>query len=258
MKELASTLRPFAAFAQLAGYTAVLVRIFSSGLHRRYWWFTIYLCYEAIRLGVMGFMPLATNLYGYMYFFTQPVTWCLYLLVILELCQLALRNHAGIATFARRALIIGLGISTAASLATLAFEAQTPGFNFLSGYVLIERLILSSLLILLLLFTGFLMYFPVPVNRNTVVHTRIFACYFLAKTIVLIFRNLISGDEAYAINIAVSLLATGTLAAWAMLLSRDGEEVKTTTSYRRDPETEERLIAQLDAINRTLLSSAKK
>src|SRR5688572_9628822 len=100
MKELASTLRPFATFAQLAAYVAVLARIFTSGLHHTYRWFTIYICYEAMRLAVMGLMPLATKMYGYTYFFTQPLTWCLYLLVILELCQLALRNHAGIASFA--------------------------------------------------------------------------------------------------------------------------------------------------------------
>jgi hypothetical protein len=259
VKELAATLRPFANIAQLAAYALVLARIFSAGLHKTYRSFTIYICFEAIRLATVGFIPVATNLYSYAYFVTQPFAWCLYLLVILELCQLALRNHAGIATFARRGLIGALGISTAVSLGTLAFDGEVPGLDdIVRSYFLVERLILSSLLIFLLLFTAFLAYFPVPVNRNTVMHTRIFACYFFVRTVILIFRNLISGDAVYGINIFVSLLATATLTAWAMLLSRAGEEVKTTTSYRRDPEAERRLIAQLDALNDTLLSSVKK
>src|SRR5262245_41759144 len=109
----------------------------------------------------MGFIPVATKLYGKLYFSTQPVTWCLYLLVILELYHLVLKNHAGIATFARRALMITLAISTVISLATLFFEAQEPNFNVVRTYVLIERLILSSLLVFLLLFTAFLAYFPI-------------------------------------------------------------------------------------------------
>jgi hypothetical protein len=140
----------------------------------------------------------------------------------------------------------------------LTFEAQQPEFDILRTYVLIERLIVSSLLFFLLLFTAFLAYFPVPVNRNTVAHARIFACYFLFKTALLVFRNLITGDAAYTVNIVVSLLATGSLISWALLLSPAGEEIKATTSRRSDPEVEERLVAQLDAINRTLLSSAKK
>jgi hypothetical protein len=258
MKEFAFTLRPFVTVAQLLAYLLVLIRIFSSGLHKTYFWFTIYICYESVRLALVWFMPYGTNLYAYTYFLTQPITWCLYLLVILELYHLALKNHAGIATFARRALMVALAGSTLLSAVTFAFEAQQPDFNPIRTYLLIERMILSSLLILLLLFTAFLGYFPVPVNRNTVAHTRIFACYFLLRTILLIFRNLITGEAIYGVNLVLSLLATACLTSWALLLSRAGEEISTSTSYRSDPEAEERLIAQLDAINRTLLSSAKK
>jgi hypothetical protein len=257
--KLLSTLRPFLTGAQLVAYVLVLVRIYSAGLHQTYRWFTIYMLYETVRLVVMGFLiPLATKLYGYIYFFTQPVTWCLYVLVILELYQLALRNKTGIATFARRTFVIALVISITLSLGTLAFESQQAEFNIPHTYMLIERLILSSLLVLLLLFTAFLAYFPVPVNRNTVVHTRVFACYFLVRTVLLIFRNVVTGDAVYIVNAVMQLLATASLISWAMLLSRAGEEVKALTNVRRSAEMEQKLIAQLDAINRTLLSSAKK
>ena len=264
MKELAIILRPFLTVAQLCACLLVLARVFSAGLHKTYRWFTVYLCYETARLALFGFMPVATKRYGDIYFSTQPVTWCLYVLVILELYRLALKNQPGIASFARRALMIALAASVLIAVATLAFETRESDFglfdvrNIIRNYVVIERLILSSLLIVLLLFTAFLAYFPVPLNRNAVVHTRVFACYFLLRTVLLIFRNLITGDAAYGVNMVLSILATASLLAWAALLSRAGEEIPTSTSYRRDPEQEERLIAQLNAINRTLLTSAKK
>ena len=259
MKDLAAALRPFLSAAQLLAFGVVLARIYTAGLNRTYRWFTIYMWYESVRLIMMGFFgPVATNFYAYLYFYTQPVTWCLYVSVILELYHLSLKNHVGIATFARKTLIIALAGATAVSLGTLTFESQQANFSVVSTYVLIERLILSSLLVLLLVFTGFLAYFPVPVNRNTLVHTRIFAVYFLVRTGILIFRNIVTGEAVHVVNIVVQLLATAALVSWALLLSRGGEEVKAVTSIRRAPEMEEKLVAQLDAINRTLLTSAKK
>ena len=259
MKSLAAALRPFLNGAQLLAFILVLVRIYTAGLHKTYRWFTIYMWYESVRLAVMGFfIPVATNLYAYLFFYTQPVTWCLYVLVILELYNLSLRNHIGIATFARKTLLIALAVATIVSLGTLAFESQQAEFNIVPTYFLIERLILSSLLVLLLFFTAFLAYFPVPVNRNTLVHTRIFAVYFLVRTGILIFRNMVTGEPVYVLNFVVQILAIASLVAWALLLSRAGEQVPAVTSLRRAPDMEEKLVAQLEAINQTLLSSAKK
>jgi hypothetical protein len=257
--KLIATLRPWVVVAQLIAHLLLLGRLFSTGLNQTYKWFSLYILFETVRAIPILFISPRTTMYGYYYLVTQPISWCLHLLVILELVHLVLKNHAGIATFARRALTVGLSLSTVASLATLAFEIQQPTFSIISTYVLIERLILSTLLILLLLFTGFLVYFPVPVNRNTVIHTRIFACFFLFKTVLLIFRNIVTSEQAYqGLNALLQIFATACLLAWATLLSRSGEEIKSATSYRSNPIDEERLVAQLDAINRTLLSSAKK
>jgi hypothetical protein len=258
MKQFGTTLRPYLIVAQFFAYILVLARIFSAGMHKKYKWFTAYIIFEAVRTAVAFAIPVATKLYAHVYFASQPITWCLYLLVILELYQLTLKDHVGIATLGRRVLMLALSVSTLASLATLAFEAQQPQFDIVRTYVLIERLIVSSLLFFMLLFMAFLAYFPVPVNRNTVAHARIFSCYFLFKTGLLVFRNVITGDAAYAVNIIVYLLSTVCLIGWALLLRPAGEEIRALTSRRSDPDAEERLIAQLNAINRTLLSSAKK
>lgn len=258
---LLRTLRPLITGAQLVAYTVLTFRLFSTKLNSVYRWFSAYILYELARVILFGFMNPRTNLYTAIYFVTQPITWCLYLLVILELYQLVLRNHPGIAKFGRRAVLIGLSVSTAISLATLFLDLQHPSPMYvrIATYVLIERLIVSSLLLFLLLLTAFLTYFPVPVNRNTVVHTRIFACYLTVKAALLIFRNMIVRDELAAmINLVVQLLSTACLVAWSVLLTRSGESVERRRPSGRDREAEERLIAQLDAINSTLLGSAKK
>src|SRR5688500_18193860 len=112
MKQLGTVLRPYLVVAQIVAHVLVLTRIFSGGLHRIYKWFTGYILFETVRVSVMGLLPIATKLYGQVYFASQPITWCLYLLVIVELYQLTLKNHVGIATPGRRVLTIALSVST--------------------------------------------------------------------------------------------------------------------------------------------------
>jgi hypothetical protein len=68
----------------------------------------------------------------------------------------------------------------------------------------------------------------------------------------------VESEHSTVINLVLQLLATVCLLAWAALLTPAGEQIQTATSRRRDPEAEEKLVAQLDAINRTLLASAKE
>lgn len=258
--KLALKLRPYTVAVQIAAYTALVWRLYSSGLHRIYRWFFAFVIFEAVRLAVMGSMNLQTNRYAEVYFVTQPITWFLYLAVLLELNRLALRNHPGIATLARRVGLSALVLAAAVLVVSLAVEGipAPQQSRFIATYVRIERLILSGLLVFLLVLTSFLAYFPVPLNRNLVIHARIFTIFFFVKAIVLVFRNQIAGEMVYTINLAVQGLAIGCLVAWTALLSRAGEDVPTASSHWRNTESEQRVLAQLDAINQTLVGSGRK
>ena len=258
--KLALQLRPYVIAAQVVAHAALAFRLYSTGLYRIYKWFFAYILFEGLRVAVMGSVDIQTDLYAELYFVSQPITWCLYLFILLELNQLALRNHPGIATMARKFIAGAIVLSTAVSLTTLLMNLQSAstGSQFIATYVLIERLILSSLLVLLLLLTIFLAYFPVPVNRNIVIHGRIFAVFFFVKTVMLLFRNLIAGEMVYTLNLALQGFSILCLAAWTLLLSPAGESTPTPSSRWRDPDSEDRVLAQLEAINRTLTGSAKR
>lgn len=257
---LVTLLRPYVAVLQIAAYLFLVLRLFRSGLYRTYKMFTLYVLYELARLSAVGFLDPTTKLYANFYFFSQPITWLFLLLVILELYELSLKNHAGIATWGRRVLASALFLSAIASVATVAVDIQQHAsvHHRLALYATIERVILLSLLLFLFALTWFLSHFPVPVNRNTIVHLRVFAIYFLMRGAVMLTVLVLGVEHRGIINLVQQISVTACLCAWAFLLTPAGETVVRASSYRADAETEERLLSQLNAINQTLLGSAKR
>jgi hypothetical protein len=252
-------LRLLLTLAQLAALLALLLRLFLSRLFREYRFFTAYILFELLRLCASLAIPSNTSLYSEFFFATESISWIFYVLVLMEVFQHALRSHPGIASFSRRVLFGSMIVAAVMSVSTLLISYETPSkFRILEQFLLIDRVILSSLLILIFLLTVFLRYFPVPLSRNSKVHATIFAAYFFFKTAVLLFRNLVGPQMVQQANIALFTLATLCLLGWARSLTRDGETIADTSAHRADPETERKLLAQLDAINSTLLKSAKK
>jgi hypothetical protein len=251
-------LRLYLTIIQIVSYLLVLTKLFRSGLWSKYRYFSWYIAFESLRIPVMLAVPYRSKLYGNVFFATQPISWLFFILVVLELFQLVLRNHAGIASLGRKALTLSLVLSTVISGATLLIELQEirPESAFLLNFILLDRLVMSSLLVLLLCLVAFLAYFPVPLVRNIRVHAAVFAAYFAVRTSVLFVLTLFGMDTVVIINIVGQLLAIFCLLTWTFLLTHAGEIAP--VRQRPTSDQEARLLAQLDAINETLLRSARK
>src|SRR6476659_4294940 len=141
-------LRLYFTIIQIVSYSLVLMNLFRSGLWRRYRYFCLYIAFEMLRVPTMLAIPFRSQLYGRLFFATQPIAWILFVLVVLELFQLVLRNHAGIATLGKKALTWSLVLSVVISGATLLIELQEirPESAFLVNFILLDRLVMSSLL----------------------------------------------------------------------------------------------------------------
>jgi hypothetical protein len=253
-----SQLRLYLSIIQIVSYLLVLTKLFRSGLWRKYRYFAWYIAFESLRIPAMLAIPYRTKLYGNVFFATQPIAWLFFVLVVLELFQLVLRNHAGIASLGKKALTLSLVLSTLVSAATLLVELQDtkPESAFLLNFILLDRLVMSSLLVLLLCLVVFLAYFPVPLVRNIRVHAAVFSAYFAVRTSVLFVVTLFGLDMVPIINIVGQSLAIFCLLSWTFLLTPAGEIAP--VRQRPTSDQEARLLAQLDAINESLLRSARK
>ena len=113
------------------------------------------------------------------------------------------------------------------------------------------------LLIVLLILSGFMAWFPVRVKRNAALCMAGFVVYFLSRVIGLLLINKVLAWQG---PIDAAMLGTGSacLLVWTMALRPESEESTVVIGHRWDPSAMERLSEQLDAINERLLNSSRR
>ena len=229
-------------------------------LHRIYFWFFIMLCFQALQS--LGMMPLKpdSDLYAWAYFLTQTALWVLYVLAVLELYSLALRKHQGLASLSRWFMLGALLVSVIVSALTLSADLSRPAgeFPILEYFSVFERGAAFSLVLFLLLLTGFLLWTPISIRRNIVVHASLYSVYFLATAALFFLRNIKGAELREAVCIALLSANALCLLLWILLLNKRGEEILMVVRSRWQPADEIRLARQMDAVNAFLLKSSGK
>jgi hypothetical protein len=227
-----------------------------SRLFRVYKWFFFFLCFQITRSLVLLPFPPNRRTYALVFLITEPILWLLYILVVLELYSLALRNHPGIASLSRWTLSAALVVSVVISAVTLRVDLSRPSgrYRLLVYYSVMERGLTFSLVLFLLLITVFLVWYPVSIRRNVVVHASVYSVYFLSMTMALLIRNVAGYQETTrAISAVLLLVDLVCFSLWIAVLNRRGEERLLVVRRRWRHEDEERLVKQLDALNDMLL-----
>lgn len=257
----------------IAGHLVLFLRLWRIGLHRIYRYFSAYLLFRVLRALILAATPpivhlldnqpnvrFGTNAYSLAWMVTLPVLWFFYILVVLELYSLVLQNYKGIASLSRWVLLTGLGVALAISSLTLATDLSNPSEQFpaIRTFLVIDRGVVSSLVIFLLFITGFLAWYPVPVGRNVVIHCVAYAMYFLSTTMVVLVRNLTGSEVTQTVNILLSCIMVACLAVWIVFLNRQGERKTVVLRRHWAAEEEEQLVQQLAAINSSLLRAGRK
>lgn len=257
----------------IIGHLALYIRLRMTGLHHTYRFFSGYLLFRVVRAallmgvpwGVSVFerepnVPFATNAYGYLWAATEPVVWVFWVLVVLELYSLVLQNYKGIASLGRWVLLAGLVIALMVSALTLHVDLSNADqqFHVLRYFSVIDRGVVSSLVVFLLFISCFLAWYPVPLSRNVVVHCIVYAAYFLSLSLVVLLRNLTGNAVTQTVNILLSCVTLVCLVVWTALLNQQGERKAVRIRPPAGAQEEQALVEHLAAINSTLLRAARK
>ena len=258
---------------EIAAYMVLYLRLRHQRLHRVYRVFAVYLLFRAARSVALGVLPwacyglwgrpyepFANNVYGWVWILTEPVVWLLQVLVVLELYSLVLQNFKGIASMGRWVLLAGLTVAIVLSSVTLPSELSHSNqhYTMLRGYFVVSRGLDASLVIFLLFITAFLAWFPVPLHRNVVLYSMVYALYFITDTLVKLASNLVGASAWSAVNIAGNCVDLLCLSVWIVFLNRSGEAQKVVVGHAWTERHEEQLMGQLAAINNTLTRSARR
>jgi hypothetical protein len=233
----------------------LIARLWSAGLYREYPYFFSYLLADLLQSVILSFIPFKGAAYPYFWLVTEAIIVCFFVLIIGELYRVVFREFPGIASISRRYITVTIALAILVSLLLLRVEQAPAGL--VSTFFVFERAIVFSLVLFILLVTTFLVYYPVPLNRNVVVYSIGYAVYFLTKATGLLIRTL---GHYVMPQIATVLLivASACLLFWLLGLNRRGEQRTVVIGHKWKAEDEQRLLAKLEAINANLLSMAKK
>ncbi|HWY48780.1 MAG TPA: hypothetical protein VNX70_15435 [Bryobacteraceae bacterium] len=248
-------LEEFLSALQTGALIVLLFRMWKAGLQRVYVYFFSYLLLVLFESAVLALVGYGTVAYGYVWMATEVLSLCFYTLIVLECYDSVLRDLGGIATISRRYIKITLGIAVISALLLLGLE-RTPRTVFQYFYTL-DRTIISSLVMFVLLINIFLVYYPIPLNRNVIVYSVGYAVYFLTKAAALFARN-VSDELQRQISAVLIAVSTACLIFWAFTLNRRGESKTVVIGHKWRAGDEERLLSQLKEINASLGRAARK
>ncbi len=194
------------------------------------------------------------NDYGLTILFTEPVLIAGRAAAVFELCSHALQSYRGLSFLSRMTMLVALGASAGVSLLLHwpEFSFSGESYRYLRMVYLLETTVYSALLVFLLLLALFVLYHPAPLKRNLLAHGIGYGAYMLSSAAAVWLRN----QDATQWTRAASTLRLGVamagLAAWAWLLSPQGEEETVDVHVPLSPATERRVLERLEALNSAL------
>jgi len=240
------------------------VRLYWSGLYKRYPVFTAYFAFLAIDGIWPIFLPQNSYLYFYCWCATEPLLRIFCVFAVLELYRLLLEPYKGLYSLGRWAMYAVSAISIIVSALMLLphITSAMPQHSVHLGYVYaFNRGVDFSLTIFILLSLLFLSQYPIKLSRNLVVHASLYAAYFLSRGTYALYRRTIPrGTEHEHLVAVLDLVFAGIVAActlaWFFLLTPKGEQVRAARLHF-SAEYEARVLEKLAALNQVMLKSAK-
>ncbi len=248
----------------LFGSFLTCLRLYKTGLFRRYRWFFSYFLFRIPNTIWTLLFPVNSTVYLILWVATEPITWIFHAAVLLELYRLVLEKYQGLYTLGRWSMLVGMTVSVGISLSSFILKMKSVAQSkTMFWYLALERGWMLALAIFLLCMMGFLALYTIPISRNIRTHARVYTVFFISNYLFFLLQSVFGMHSAFGIrafywtNVAAEAITTTCVFAWFFLLSTQGEEVTTSTPLM-GPEQERRALQQLDAINATLLRVTQK
>jgi hypothetical protein len=187
---------------------------------------------------------------------TEPLGWLLSAWIVLELFSKWTGSYRGIGRFGR--FLFGALISIALLVSLILFPFEWKALFFAHDfriYYILTRVLMTTLALFTLLVWLFFRNYPAAVAPNVVRHTRITATFFAVNALSYLALTL-NGSRIVAlvnlstvalVNLAMVVVSAGCFSAWAILLTRKGEERELIPAM--PPED----IARIERVNQELL-----
>ena len=243
----------------LSGVALTALKLYKTGLRGRYPVFFWYFAFWTINGTWPLFLPPASNLYYWLWVFTEPVNWLFYILVVRELCGLVLEKYQGLNTLGRWAIYAGIAISGLISVISVLPRIRSTGREWETLRLLLaaDRGITLGLAIFLLLMLFLLRGYPVRLARNVLLHATLYSIFFVSNTLDSVLASML-GQQLYTIvDILLMSVSAICVLTWFLCLNPAGEEVEVNVPLFT-PRHEERILYHLESLNAAMLKVSRK
>jgi hypothetical protein len=241
-------------YANITAAVFLLWRLYSQRLARIYPALFTYLVADSLEQIVALAFGRRRTVYAEIYFVGQALKVALAIWVVLELYQIALAQQPALARFGRRTLDYLFFFAVLAGLLNFVAEiGANPGrMNYPTRFTRLENTLDLVTLVVLVIITCFLLWFPVRASRNVALCLGGFVFYSFQRWAGL---TLTTFWPQWTHELSIAMLSASflCLAVWGIVLRREGEAVSVVTGHRWNPAKAERLTLQLDAINSRLV-----
>jgi hypothetical protein len=247
-------------YLNIGGAGALIARMYWEKLAGIYRMLVVYLAAGALE-DVFTMVFAGDNRARYLvYAAGQTVKVTVAIFVARELFRLALTQQPALAHWGKRAIGYFFGLAAAAAAFYISIESVSRAATawwLVGQFLAFEGAMDLAVLVILVLMSVFLLWFPVRARRNAAICIAGFVVYYFQRWtgLLLVARWPHSRQLVSPILLGVSFLC---LAGWVVLLKRQGEYSTVTTGHRWNPLEAARLTAQLDAINSRLDGAASR
>jgi hypothetical protein len=257
----------------------LIIKLFSAKLYRIYELFCLFLAADllgsALWISDRTWGLLSDNFYVLAWLIIRPGVWVFTLLMVYSLLEKILSQLPGLLRLSKRILHTTFFLALMVGVVSARLEYSAPGFiafdkkQFLIRWwiteLVLDRVITSIVLLSLIAILAFLLWFPVTIPRNLAVFSIGFAVYFAGGTVLMLFRSFWPSETVPSfskltgiVDILLGGVSSICYVFWLFRLSPAGEAVPSVLTIQRQPQEQERLIAQLELINDTLLKAARR
>lgn len=241
--------------ANRVAFAALFVRILYIRATKAYPALTVWLAANLVEAIVVWLYPLDDHQYRWFYVVAESTSLLLFASMVLELYARILKSLPGIASTARVVIWLVLPAIAASTIVPMSFEVKPRGpvtVVYIAGQALITALALFIFII-----SAFMMWFPVRLARNTVVYLAGFAVY-LVPSGASMFLAYSQHVVWWLGPVADMVMCTLCLLFWSVALTPAGMTSCVSPARIFHAGDEDRLLAQLESINRALSRGREK
>lgn len=196
----------------------------------------------------------------------RPIAWILSLWMVYALVDAMLTNLPGLLGISRKVLNIVFGCALVAAIAAAWVEYFASGLaavrdrlDLALGVSLVfEQIIFTAAVAVLLIMLSLILWFPVQMPRNLAVFSVGFVVFFSVSAVVLLLHTYWRAAGVRLVSDILTYVLAACYGYWLIFINRAGELRPVRMGHSWQPAEQQRLIAQLEAMNATLVSSSNR